>query len=324
MRVCGGCTKREPSSNFEIFVESLSILAKLSETAYTEELQEAAKKAAEDAAKDKAAATDADKGKDEDKKTAAKAAAAKSQAAADEAQALYTEAKAAADAAKAAKKAAADAEKDKAAATEADKGKDEAKKTAAKAAAAQPQAAADEAQASQSKRRIYSQPVGGNQHATASKVEISKAEWEVAVKGKYGWKLKGQNKWATRAGPTKCECESHSRITKNIGDAIDKKEEFCRKCDKEEDGPVPVAPGVAFSTKNGEDGVVKRAEKEVVIVTVNGEDIEIKNNDIISYFIPAWTKADLQVYLLFWQDLFLWSARTGGLVSAVTWRSRCT
>jgi hypothetical protein len=259
-----------------------------------------------------------------------------------------------------AKKAAVEAEKDKAAATEADKDKDEGGETAAKAAAAQPKAAADEAQASQSKLRIYSQPVGGNQHAAASKFEISKAEWEVAVKGKYGWKLKGKNKWATRAGPTKCECDSHSRIKKKIEGAIDKEEEFCRKCDKEEDGPVPVAPGVAFSKKNGENGVVKRAEidvvtvtidgkddpikgdniisyfdgpvpaegenfkrkngkkgvvkrveKDVVTVTVNGEDIKIQNDDIISYFIPAWTKADLQVYLVLWQALFLWSARTG-------------
>ena len=259
-------------------------MAKLSETANSEKLQEAAKKAAEDAEKDKAAATEANKGKDEAKKTAAKAVAATSQAAADEAQALYSEAKAAADAAKAA--------------------------------------------ASQSKWRIYSQPIGGNQHAAASRVEITRAEWEVAVKGKSGWKLKDKNKWATRAGPTKCECESHSTSIKDkhIQVASDKVEgkKFCLKCDKEEDGPVPVAPGVALSTKNGGDGVVKKAEKDVVTVTVNGKDIDIKNDDIISYFIPAWTKADLQVYLVFWQALVLWSARTGGLVSAMTWRSRCT
>ncbi len=277
-------------------------MAKLSETANCEKLQEAAKKAAADAEKDKAAATQAAKGKDEAKKTAAKDAAAKSQAAADEAQALYTEAKAAADAAKAAT-------------------------DAAKAAADAAKAAA-----SQSQRRIYSQPVGGNQHAAASKVEITKAEWEVAVKGKSGWKLKDKKKWATRAGPAKCECESHSTSIKDkdiqvASDKVESKIKFCLKCDKEEDGPVPVAPGVALSTKDGKDGVVvKRAEKkeDVVIVTVNGEDIEIKDDDIISYFIPAWTKADLQVYLVFWQALVLWSARTGGLVSAMTWRSRCT
>ena len=270
-------------------------MAKLSETANCEKLKEAAKKAAADAEKDKAAATQAAKGKDEAKKIAAKDAAAKSQAAADEAQALYTEAKAAADAAKAAA-------------------------DTAKAAA------------SQSQRRIYSQPVGGNQHAAASKVEITKAEWEVAVKGKSGWKLKDKKKWATRAGPAKCDCESHSTSIKVkdiqvASDKVESKIKFCLKCDKEEDGPVPVEPGVALSTKDGKDGVVvKRAEKkeDVVIVTVNGEDIEIKDDDIISYFIPAWTKADLQVYLVFWKALVLWSARTVGLVIAMTWRSRCT